>query len=257
MRRRPRALRFSTLAAGAALALGCAAATTVSPTVEGAAAPAGVATGESVLFIGNSLTESNDLPARVAEITAAAGRPLRTSAVTQGGASLLDHLDNGRALRAIREGRWSVVALQQGPSTLPESRAELVESARRFAAEIRQAGGQPALLMVWPLPGQEASAVAASYRAAADANEALLLPAGDAWTILGARDPSMVLTVSDGFHPSLLGTYAAALTVACTLLPEDRPALARALSATALRLDAARRDLLVEAACTAAATSRR
>ena len=257
MRRRPRTLRFSTLAAGAALALGCAAATTVSPTVESAAATPGAATGESVLFIGNSLTESNDLPARVAEITAAAGHPLRTSAVTQGGASLLDHLDNGRALRAIREGRWSVVALQQGPSTLPESRAELIESARRFAAEIRQAGGKPALLMVWPLPGQEASAVAASYRAAADANEALLLPAGDAWTLLGARDRSMILTVSDGFHPSLLGTYAAAPTVACTLIPEDRPALARALSATGLRLDATRRDLLVEAACTAAATSRR
>jgi hypothetical protein len=111
--------------------------------------------------------------------------------------------------------------------------------------------------MVWPLPGQQASAVSASYRAAAEANDALLLPAGDAWTILGARDPSMVLTVSDGFHPSVLGTYAAALTVACTLIPEDRPALARALSASALRLDAGRRDLLVEAACTAAATSRR
>jgi hypothetical protein len=111
--------------------------------------------------------------------------------------------------------------------------------------------------MVWPLPGQQAAAVSASYRAAAEANDALLLPAGDAWTILGARDPSMVLTVSDGFHPSVLGTYAAALTVACRLIPEDRPALARALSASTLRLDAGRRDLLVDAACTAAATARR
>jgi len=53
------------------------------------------------------------------------------------------------------------------------------------------------------------------------------------------------------FHPSVLGTYAAALTVACTLLPEDRPSLARAVSASGLRLDVARRDLLVDAACTA------
>src|SRR4029453_7142773 len=142
-------------------------------------------------------------------------------------------------------------------STLPESRTELVASTKQFAAEIRRAGARPALLMVWPLPGQQASAVSPSHRSAAEANEALLLPAGDAWTILTARDPSMVLTVSDGFHPSVLGTYAAALTVACTLIPEDRPALSRALSATALRLDAARRDLLVDAACTAAAASRR
>jgi hypothetical protein len=245
------------MAAGTALGQGCAAATTVSSSVESAAATPGAATGEAVLFIGNSLTESNDLPARVAELAAAAGHPLRASGVTLGGASLLDHWENGRALRAIREGRWSVVALQQGPSTLPASRTELVESTRLFAAEIRRAGAKPALLVVWPLPGQEASAVSASYRAAAQANDALLLPAGDAWTILSARDPSLVLTVSDGFHPSVLGTYAAALTVACTLIPEDRPALARALSASTLRLDAARRDLLVDAACTAAATARR
>ena len=257
MRRRPHLFRFASLAAGAVLGLGCAAATAVSPSALGATTSAGASGGESVLFIGNSLTESNDLPARVAEITAAAGRPLRTSAVTQGGASLLDHLDDGRALRAIREGRWSVVAMQQGPSTLPESRAELIESTRRFAAEIRSGGAKPALLMVWPLPGQQASAVSASYRAAAEANDALLVPAGDAWEMLGARDRSLVLTVSDGFHPSLLGTYAAALTVACTLIPEDRAALSRALSAAALRLDAARRDLLVEAACTAASASRR
>jgi hypothetical protein len=257
MRRRSPTLRFSTLVAGAALALGCAAATTVSSSVESAVAAPGAATGEAVLFIGNSLTEGNDLPARVAELAAAAGHPLRTSSVTLGGASLLDHWENGRAVRAIREGRWSVVALQQGPSTLPASRAELIDSTRRFAAEIRRAGAKPALLMVWPLPGQEASAVSASYRAAAEANDALLLPAGDAWSALAARDGSLVLTASDGFHPSLLGTYAAALTVACTLRPEDRPALAGALSATALRLDPARRDLIVDAACTAAAASRR
>ena len=251
MWRRPRVLRFATLVAAAGLGLGCAAASAVSPNVVEAGG-----TGEGVLFVGNSLTESNDLPARVAEITAAAGHPLRTSGVTLGGASLLDHWENGRAIRSIREGRWSVVVLQQGPSTLPASRAELIESTRQFAAEIRRAGARPALLMVWPLPGQEATAVSASYRAAAEASDALLVPAGDAWTILGARDRSLVLTVSDGFHPSVLGTYAAALTVACTLIPEDRPALARALSASTLRLDAGGRDLLVEAACTAAAASR-
>jgi hypothetical protein len=252
MRRPPRLLRFANLVAAAALGLGCAAANAVSSSVV-----EGTGAGEGVLFIGNSLTESNDLPARVADITAAAGHPLRTSGVTLSGASLLDHWEDGEAVRSIREGRWSVVVLQQGPSTLAESRTELIASTKQFAAEIRRAGARPALLTVWPRPGQQASAVSASYRAAAEANDALLLPAGDAWTILAARDPSIALTESDGFHPSVLGTYAAALTVACALIPEDRPALARALVASALRLDAGRRDLLVEAACTAAATSRR
>jgi hypothetical protein len=164
------------------LGLGCAAAIAVSPTVDRA--------GESILFIGNSLTASNDLPAQVAEIGTTAGHPLRTSAVTAPGASLLDHGEDERAVRAIRDGRWSGVVLQQGPS--------------------------------------------------------------DTRTIVGARDSSMVLVGPDGFHPSVLGTYAAALTVACTLLPKDRPSLARAVAASVLRLDAGRRDLLVDAACTAA-----
>jgi hypothetical protein len=41
--------------------------------------------------------------------------------------------------------------------------------------------------MVWPLPGQLSSAVSASYRAAAEASDALLLPAGDAWAEAACR----------------------------------------------------------------------
>ena len=215
-------------------------------------APSDTASGTpGVLFIGNSLTASNDLAARVASIAAAAGRPLRTAAVTLSGASLLDHWQDGRAVQAIRDGHWDVVAMQQGPSTLPESRAELTASTRQFAAEIRAAGGRPALLMVWPLPGQTAASVSASYRAAAQASDALLLPAGEAWAAARQGDASLVLTQEDGFHPSVLGTWLAALTVECTLYPEDRAALARAAAPTALALDAGRRDRLVDAACRA------
>jgi len=207
-----------------------------------AATAEGDAGGPAVLFIGNSLTEANGLAARVASIARTAGRPLRTDAVTMSGASLADHWQDGRALAAIRKGGWSVVALQQGPSTLPESRAELIASTRQFAAEIRRAGARPALLMVWPLPGQAAEAVSASYRAAAEANEAILLPAGDAWVLAAAGDPSLVLVQADGFHPSAIGTELAAIAVECTLFPEDHGALATSGAS----------PLLVEAGCSAA-----
>ena len=243
MRRRVRTLAL--VLAAPALAPACGTASAVAPTAE--------AGGPGILFVGNSLTESNDLPGRVAQIAAATGRRLRTSAVTIPGASLADHLADGRALRAIRGGGWDVVSLQQGPSTLPESRAELIASTRELASEVRKTGGRPALLMVWPLPGQQASAVSASYRAAAEATDAILLPAGDAWVLLGERDPGLVLVGPDGFHPSSLGTYAAALAVACALHPEDRAALAGAVSASGLGLDARRRQLLVDSACDAAA----
>src|SRR5437868_1227446 len=72
-----------------------------------------------VLFIGNSLTYSNDLPAMVAALAKSAGkRPLVFQSVVEGGFSLEDHWDRGDAQRAIAQGKWDVVVLQQGPSSL-------------------------------------------------------------------------------------------------------------------------------------------
>lgn len=177
----------------------------------------------AILFIGNSLTSQNDLPRRCALVAAASGTPVATESVTISGASLLDHWNDGRARRAIASRRWTAIVLQQGPSTLPESREELTRLSALFGQEIRRAGGRPALLMVWPLPGQQAAAVSASYRAAAQATESVLIPAGDAWVRAAAVDPTLSLTVADGYHPSALGTELAALSVVCTLFPGSRP----------------------------------
>jgi hypothetical protein len=196
----------------------------------------------AILFIGNSLTSQNDLPRRCTAVAAASGSPVATDSVTIGGASLLDHWNDGRARRAIASRRWTVVVLQQGPSTLPESREELTRLSALFGEEIRRAGARPALLMVWPLPGQQAAAVSASYRAAAQATDSVLIPAGDAWVRATAVDPTLVLTGADGYHPSSLGTELAALSVVCTLLPGSRPQ-------PQLALPEARRGLLAAAAC--------
>src|SRR5262245_7335119 len=217
---------------------------------EGApAAPAAAA----LLFIGNSLTEANDLPHRVQDLARDAGAPIDVSAVVSGGFSLEDHLDSGPALGRIRSRNWSVVVLQQGPSTLPESRAALIRDSTRMAAEIRAVGARPALLMVWGLPGQRQEDVSASYRAAAEATGSVLIPAGDAWQIALGRDRSLRMTVADGFHPSPLGTWLAALTVHCTLngsLPPSPP-LAVEQQRAAFDLTAAQSRILHESACAA------
>jgi hypothetical protein len=170
--------------------------------------------GPAVLFIGNSLTYTNDLPEIVGAISlgAADDPPIRVGMVAFPGFSLEDHWNRGDALDAIDEGGWDVVVLQQGPSTLPASRAHLVEWSGRFAERIRGVGARPALLSVWPTDGTEAGyeAVLASYAAAADAVDGLLVPAGEAWREARARDPELTITLQDGFHPSLLGSVIAA-----------------------------------------------
>jgi hypothetical protein len=169
-----------------------------------------------VLFIGNSLTAANDLPAMVAGLASAGGqRPLVWKAVLQPGASLEDHWNAGEARRAIRSERWDFVVLQQGPSALPESRVLLRRDAALFAAEIRGAGARPALYMVWPSRSRafDFDGVSFSYRTAARDVRGLLLPVGEAWRAAWSRDLKAELYSADGFHPTAEGSYLAALVL--------------------------------------------
>jgi len=214
---------------------------------------------QRVLIVGNSLTDFNDLPGMVAAISrrGAAAPALEVEAVTLPNASLEDHWARKEALRALERGGWDFVVLQQGPSSLPESRANLVAWTKRFAKRIRAAGARPALYMVWPAAARSGDfpGVAASYAAAAKAVDGLLLPAGAAWRAAWRRDPELPLHGPDGFHPSPLGTYLAALVIesALTGRPPRDGAVAIALPEGTLEIPAERARLLAEAAAEALA----
>jgi lysophospholipase L1-like esterase len=167
-----------------------------------------------VLFVGNSLTQGNDLPLLVEALSAAGGHPLSTEAVTYGGVSLEDHW-NRKTQDRIAAATWRYVVLQQGPSSLLESRVGLREWTARFDPVIRQSGGTTALFMVWPesVRREVFPQVSESYRLAAQDVGGLFLPAGDAWLAAWRRNPSLALYGPDGFHPTLAGSYLAALTI--------------------------------------------
>jgi len=169
-----------------------------------------------ILFIGNSLTSANDLPGLVQRLGQSdPSRRVMVASVAFGNYSLEDHWNRGDARRAIDAARWDLVVLQQGPSALPESRALLIEYTLRFAGDIRRAGARPAVYMVWPPLDREAEwdAVTASYAAAADAVQGLLLPAGEALRAARRTNPDLPLFEGDGFHPTLAASYAAALVI--------------------------------------------
>src|SRR5688572_27652615 len=68
-----------------------------------------------ILFIGNSLTYTGDMPGRLGKLAHAMGRRAVVESVTAPGYSLQDHWREGKAERAIRKG-WDVVVLQEGTS---------------------------------------------------------------------------------------------------------------------------------------------
>jgi hypothetical protein len=182
------------------------------------------------LFVGNSLTTVNDLPRLVEQIAASAHQPFTYRVVAFDGYSLEDHWARGDAQRAIAEGGWTVVILQQGPSSLPESRRLLIDYTQRFAAAARKVGATPALYMVWPAQSRlaDSEGVRLSYTSAAQAVHGLLMPAGSAWRAAARLDGHLALYGEDGFHPTPTGSYLAALVVFDALFhvppPQQPPA---------------------------------
>lgn len=177
-----------------------------------------------ILFVGNSLTATNDLPALVATLARVTkSRPVEYRTIAPGGVNLEDQWNAGEAPAALASGGWDAVVLQQGPSALPESQDNLKEWAARFAATARDHGTTPALLTVWPESYRRnvLPLVIASYRNAAKTAGAKLLPAGAAWQAAWRRNARLPLYGPDGFHPSTLGTYLAAIVVLAGLTGEE------------------------------------
>ncbi len=169
-----------------------------------------------VLFIGNSLTYFNDLPAILEALAKAGGQPaLSWKGVLIPGASLEDQWRGGGTRRAIGGEKWDFVVLQQGPSASREGREVLLAYAARFAREIRAAGARPAIYMVWPESSRtsELDDVSQSYRLAARQVDGLLFPVGEAWRLAGKRDGTLALYSADGLHPTVAGSYLAALVM--------------------------------------------
>jgi len=172
-------------------------------------------TGLNVLFIGNSLTYYNDMPTMLNNLLIQAKVKVESiEVIAFPNYGLPDHWENPATREKITSGFWDVVVLQQGPSAT-EGRPYLLEYSKLFAKEIRNAGAQPALYMVWPSQQRffDFDGVSDSYKMAAEQINGMLFPVGEAWRKAWQKDPDLALYGADGFHPTPLGSYLAALVI--------------------------------------------
>jgi hypothetical protein len=182
----------------------------------GPSLPSLIGEGRPVLFIGNSLTYWNDLPLIVQALAdSAGGGSLAVMVVAFPDYNLDDHRAEGTALRAIARGGWEVVVLQQGPSSLPENRAQLRASVGALNAEISGVSATPALYSVWPTASRrdDFDRAIESYALAAQDVNGVLFPVAAAWLAAWRRDSTLTLYSGDGLHPSVAGSYLAALVM--------------------------------------------
>jgi hypothetical protein len=88
----------------------------------------------SLLFIGNSLTYTNDLPGMLANLVIATGDSVLVAMAAGPNLALIDHTNGATdAVAQIDRGRWSFVLLQQAPTPAGVCRDTLIIAAMRLA----------------------------------------------------------------------------------------------------------------------------
>ena len=173
--------------------------------------------GHHVLFIGNSLTYTNDLPGTVSALARSVNDTIRTLSITLPNFAVIDHaLGLSNALDAIKSQPWEYVILQQGPTTTALNRDTLIIAVKKLDPLVKNAGGRTALMMAWPdaQSPQLFPLVRASSQAAANSVVGgMFIPAGEAWRAALEKDATLPLYGPDGYHPAPLGTYLAGLVI--------------------------------------------
>ena len=176
-----------------------------------------------ILFVGNSFTSRNNLPGLIKGLAAARDIGIEHKLISAGGASLRQHLNDGKALDEIANGGYDTVVLQE-QSTLPiKSPDRFRESARDFHEAITAAGARTALYLTWARRNapETQKALTAAYGGAAVELGATLVPVGLIWERFLAQYDEPALHDEDNSHPALAGSYLAACVFLIALLDQD------------------------------------
>lgn len=187
----------------------------------------------SILFIGNSYTYANDMPRMVASV--AAGDPgnslaFEVQAATIGGKTLQVLWSDREIRKTFASRKWDYVVLQEQSewALYPAQVEATAASVAAWSQAIRQAGGKPLIYVTWARQPGSFWYTDRQYSALHDPkymqrqldlhsaelaaqSGAVLVPVGDAFAAALKAEPEMPLYAEDSSHPSLLGSYLAAL----------------------------------------------
>jgi hypothetical protein len=177
----------------------------------------------SVLFVGDSLTYVNNLPAIYRAIANSKGGCVTVAMVASGGESLREHWKTGDVVRQLQAHHWTFVVLQDqttfgqvylvnGKSHVRDAR-ELFIYGRKLADRIRAARSVPVLFLPWTprdMNPRDAEFVRWAYQSFGLKQQISIVPVGYAWRSASKNALSPALYLPDGSHPTAAGSYLAA-----------------------------------------------
>lgn len=186
------------------------------------------------LFIGNSYIYTNDLPTMLQTLASGCGDTLDFAQSTPGGCTFARHLQNNISMSYIAQSGWDCVILQeqsQYPSfPIGQVQSQCFPYAHQLCDHIRTENPNANVMffMTWgrkngdadncalypPLCTYEGmdSLLYERYMMMAEENSASVSPVGRVWHVIRQQYPEIELYSADESHPSVAGTYAAAVT---------------------------------------------
>ena len=201
-------------------------------------------TTKKVLFLGNSYTAYNNLPAIVSTIASANGDSIIYEAISPGGQYLQAHANDQQVLTAFQQGNWDYIVAQEQSQipVIPHFRESLMYPGAAQLESLRDLHSPGATLiyfMTWGRQngGQQCNSGYCShaftdfydfqdtltwaYQQTAIQTNCGIAPVGEMWRELMLQYqpsmPTLMLFSTDGSHPSEQGSYVAALTIYSTI----------------------------------------
>lgn len=203
-----------------------------------------------VLFLGNSYTYFNDLPAMVQWLAEQTGNDVQTDSVTRGGAYLHQFADPADELYTLwqekyRAAAWDAVVCQnqsfhpvKDPAAFRQAALDVQALCRPeqkffFYQTWAYKYGSDKLAGTGLSYDEMLTRMVQSYAGAAEAVSGAVVPVGETFAQVRALHPEIELYNPDGSHPSPAGTYLAACLFLAVLtghsplyfpVPENVPA---------------------------------
>lgn len=168
-----------------------------------------------LLFVGNSLTYSNNLPRLVTQKAKRKGIMITTTMLAKPNYAIVDHWTDKEVQRLIKTKKYDFVIVQQGPSSQTDGREMLLNSGKEYSNLCIANGAKLAYFMVWPsrIYYHTFDGVIKNYTDAAIKNKAILCPVGKVWKQHFDKTNDFSYYSPDQFHPSLSGSKVAAKVI--------------------------------------------
>ncbi|MBK6265237.1 SGNH/GDSL hydrolase family protein [Marivirga sp. S37H4] len=165
-----------------------------------------------ILFVGNSLTYANDLPALFKQEARENKIKVKVKTLAKPNYALEDHWLDGTLQLEIAKGKYDYIILQQGPSSRQDGKDMLLNYGKKIKELCELNDCKLAFFMVWPSRQYYSSfpGVISNYEFAAEQTDAIICPVGKEWKTHFDRTGDFSFLSEDGFHPSLKGSKSVA-----------------------------------------------